>query len=179
MRPEWYRRTYNFAAQAHKGQKRKYTEEPYINHPVRVALILEEFGYNDPDIIRAALTHDVVEDTEVTRTLLRSTIGTEAYGLVMEVTNPDSLVDGPSYASRKARTLARRIHVAEASDRGQFIKVADVHDNTRELLMHDKRFAKVYIPEKILLLDVLSDTVRNTKLWQHVRGNLERLEAKL
>ena len=54
----------NFAAQAHKGQKRKNSNTDYIVHPVRVARILEDAGCPE-EVICAGYLHDVVEDTSI------------------------------------------------------------------------------------------------------------------
>ncbi|MCA1319518.1 HD domain-containing protein [Bacillus tianshenii] len=53
------------AAKAHQGQVRKGTSIPYIVHPVRVGMILQEYGCSE-DVICAGILHDTVEDTEVT-----------------------------------------------------------------------------------------------------------------
>ena len=58
-------RVLQFATQAHAGQKRKYTGDDYIVHPVAVAQIVRDFG-GSVDQQAAALLHDVVEDTDVT-----------------------------------------------------------------------------------------------------------------
>ena len=55
-----------FAAKAHEGQFRKYTNEPYITHTMAVAEMLLEHGVEDPEMHAAALLHDVVEDTTYT-----------------------------------------------------------------------------------------------------------------
>lgn len=53
---------FHFANLAHKGQKRKYTGEDYIVHPISVARLVEKHG-GSLDQQAAALLHDVVEDT--------------------------------------------------------------------------------------------------------------------
>ena len=57
-------RVYATAAHAAVGQRRKYTDQPYIVHPIRVAEIVDLYGGTD-DMISAAYLHDVVEDTAV------------------------------------------------------------------------------------------------------------------
>ncbi|MGN6617321.1 MAG: HD domain-containing protein [Ilyomonas sp.] len=52
----------DFAGKAHAGQKRKYTPEPYIVHPVRVMQICKEYT-SSILVLCAALLHDVLEDT--------------------------------------------------------------------------------------------------------------------
>jgi GTP pyrophosphokinase len=63
-------RAYEVAAEAHEGQLRK-TGDPYISHPLAVALMLAEHGL-DEATVAAALLHDTVEDTPVTLDDLRS-----------------------------------------------------------------------------------------------------------
>ena len=57
----------SFANNAHEGQVRKYGGEPYIDHPIRVAMLLIEFIPNiSEEMVAAALLHDVLEDTDTT-----------------------------------------------------------------------------------------------------------------
>lgn len=53
----------DFAAEAHASQKRKTTQEPYINHLIRVAHRVADAGL-DENVVAAALLHDIVEDTD-------------------------------------------------------------------------------------------------------------------
>jgi (p)ppGpp synthase/HD superfamily hydrolase len=54
----------SFAARAHKNQFRKDKETPYFSHPVRVCLTVRQvFGFDDPQMLAAALLHDTIEDT--------------------------------------------------------------------------------------------------------------------
>ena len=53
-----------FAGEAHAGQIRKYTPEPYIVHPIRVMELCARYTLATP-VLSAALLHDVLEDTEV------------------------------------------------------------------------------------------------------------------
>ena len=59
---EIIRKSFNYSVNFHKGQKRKFSYEPYIIHPIRVAINLYGEKYQ---LIAAALLHDIVEDTEV------------------------------------------------------------------------------------------------------------------
>lgn len=54
------------AATHHRTQTRKGANVPYITHPAAMALILQRFGFDDDELIAAALLHDVVEDTDCT-----------------------------------------------------------------------------------------------------------------
>ena len=55
-----------FAIEAHGDQRRKYTGEPYVVHPIQVADILEKEVEATTEMLAAAILHDVVEDTPVT-----------------------------------------------------------------------------------------------------------------
>ena len=65
------RKVESFAVDAHKGQKRKYSDKAYITHPIEVALRVED-RFNNNVMIAAALLHDVLEDTKVTHSELRA-----------------------------------------------------------------------------------------------------------
>jgi guanosine-3',5'-bis(diphosphate) 3'-pyrophosphohydrolase len=66
-------RAFQIGALAHEGQERK-SGEPYITHPVAVAGILAELGL-DAETIIAAILHDTLEDTELTRESLAAEFG--------------------------------------------------------------------------------------------------------
>jgi len=140
-----------FATQAHGDQVRKYTNEPYIWHPIEVAQILRANGF-EGHIIAAALLHDVLEDTDVTVNQLRYEFPEEVVDLVVEVTD----VSKPEDGNRAARKAIDREHLYQASPLGQTLKVADLMSNTRSIVERDPEFAKVYIHEKAALLAVLT-----------------------
>jgi (p)ppGpp synthase/HD superfamily hydrolase len=137
------------ATKAHKGQTRKYTHEPYINHPVAVARILANLQCSD-DMLCAALLHDVVEDTEYTIEAVVIATNAEVARLVMELTSIHSEEFRANRAERK-QLEAHRLSFASAD--AQTIKVADLIDNTRTIVAHDPEFAKVYLAEKEELLN--------------------------
>lgn len=142
-----------FASAAHAavGQKRKYTGEDYIVHPIAVAEIVATVS-DDPRMKAAALLHDVVEDTAVTLDHIRHHFGDWIADRVEELTD----VSKPEDGNRKARKALDREHSAAASAEGQTIKVADLIDNTRSIVAHDPDFAVRYMREKRALLDVLT-----------------------
>lgn len=142
----------SFAYKAHINQKRKYTGEPYITHPVAVAGILKDAGFINEEIIAAALLHDVVEDTPVIIEEIARNFGVQVAKLVDEVTD----VSAPEDGNRKARKKLDLEHLAKASSLGQNIKLADLIHNTPSICQHDKGFAKKYLQEKEELLKVLT-----------------------
>src|SRR5215469_230372 len=83
------RKAYLIGARAHAGQTRK-SGEPYITHPVAVAGILADLGM-DAETIIAAILHDTLEDTPLSRAELESEFGATVTALVDGVTKLDKL----------------------------------------------------------------------------------------
>jgi len=139
-----------FATAAHAGQVRKYTGAPYIEHPVAVAELLRPVNAT-PEMLPAALLHDVVEDTAVSQADVYSLFGPVVGDMVAWLTEVSKREDG----NRAARKAKYRAHIAAAPPWVKTIKLADLIDNARDITAHDPGFAKVYLAEMRLLLDVL------------------------
>jgi len=139
-----------FAADAHAGQRRKYTEKPYMTHPLAVWKMVQEAG--EPTHVQAAaLLHDVVEDTDATEEDIRDKFGPDVADLVMWLTD----VSKPEDGNRKVRKAMDREHIAGAPSEAKTIKLADLIDNAGSIVPYDPKFAKVYMQEKRDLLLVL------------------------
>jgi (p)ppGpp synthase/HD superfamily hydrolase len=147
----------SFMIAAHGSQKRKFTGEPYAVHPLEVATILNKTLHDDiseelrEDIIIGGLFHDLVEDTSVTLLQISSKFGRNVSMLVSEVTD----VSTPEHGNRAARKAMDRAHLSHSSKWGATIKLADLISNTSDIVANDPNFAKVYLQEKELLLQVL------------------------
>ena len=139
-----------FATKAHEGQTRKYTGEPYIVHPLSVMEIVKTVDHTE-EMLMAAVLHDTVEDTDVTLQDIDREFGPVVAQLVEELTD----VSKPEDGNRAFRKGLDRDHSAQASAQGQTIKIADLLDNTKSITEHDEHFAKVYMKEKALLLQIL------------------------
>ncbi|WP_418276759.1 RelA/SpoT family protein [Isoptericola jiangsuensis] len=119
-------RAYATAEKAHRGQQRK-SGDPYITHPVAVATILAELGF-EGDTLAAALLHDTVEDTSYSLDDLTKDFGSEIAMLVDGVTKLDKVTYGDA---AQAETV-RKMVVAMARDiRVLVIKLADRLHNAR------------------------------------------------
>ena len=158
-------RAYNFAANAHNNQKR-FSGEPYINHPVEVAKILIELRA-DAETIAAALLHDTVEDTSVTVDDLKKEFGNNIAFLVDGVTKLGKL----KYQGleRHVESL-RKLFVAMAKDlRVILIRLADRLHNVRTLehVRPDKQ-------KRIALetLEIYAPLANRLGIWK-LKGQLE------
>ncbi len=123
-------RAYNYAENAHSGQKRA-SGEPYFIHPCAVAEILMDLGL-DAATVAAALLHDVIEDTPATAEDIQREFGEEVLGLVSGVTKLEK-IEFKSQEDADAENF-RKIFVAMAKDvRVIIIKLADRLHNMRSL----------------------------------------------
>ena len=123
-------RAFDVAREAHADQVRR-SGEPYVEHPLGVAIILAELGLDDVTVA-GALLHDSVEDTAVTIDDIDAGFGPELAAIVDGVTKLDRL----QFDSREAQQAAtlRKMLVAMASDiRVLLIKLADRLHNMRTI----------------------------------------------
>jgi guanosine-3',5'-bis(diphosphate) 3'-pyrophosphohydrolase len=124
------RKAYQIGAAAHEGQTRK-SGEPYITHPIAVAQILAEIGL-DGEAIVAAILHDTLEDTKLTRAEIEAEFGTDVAELVDGVTKLDRV----HFRDRQEANAEsfRKMVMAMARDlRVILIKLADRLHNMRTL----------------------------------------------
>lgn len=124
------RQAYICAEQAHEGQFRR-SGEPYIVHPLAVARILAGLRM-DPQTLMAALLHDVIEDTEVTKEELAAQFGSVVAELVDGVSKLTQ-IEFKSKAEAQAENF-RKMTLAMANDiRVILVKLADRLHNMRTL----------------------------------------------
>ena len=127
-------RAFGMATRAHLGQFKDETRaEPYINHPLRVALILtEELHKYDVNLVCAALLHDVIEKSDYNRSItedeIRKESGEYVYNIVHALIKPKTVYD------EKEKLLNEYFErIKRASQPVRYIKLADELDNIRSL----------------------------------------------
>ena len=124
-------KAFNFARQAHRGVRR-HSGEPYIMHPLAVALIVcKEIGLGSTSIC-AALLHDVVEDTDYTIEDIRNLFGDKIAGIVDGLTKISGGVFG-AHASQQAENFKKLLLTMSEDIRVILIKIADRLHNMRTL----------------------------------------------
>jgi (p)ppGpp synthase/HD superfamily hydrolase len=150
-----------FARQAHGDQQRKFVDEPYIMHPIRVMQLCREYTADLP-VLSAALLHDVLEDTAVTKedlsTWLSGVMPMEAarstLNLVVELTDVYVKKDYPKWNRRK-RKQAEAERMSKVSAAAQTIKYADIIDNSLDISNSSSDFKHKFLYECRTLLKVM------------------------
>lgn len=147
-------KAYIFAKHAHESinQRRKYTNEPYINHLRNVVNIISKVPH-DELMLSAAWLHDTVEDTYITIEDINKKFGSEISTLVYMLTDISKKEDG----NRIRRKNMDLIHLSHASSQAKTIKLADLIDNSESIIQYGCEFSKIYLVEMSRLLRVLSD----------------------
>ena len=129
---------YRFSDKAHAGQMRK-TGEPYISHPVSVAMILAKLHLDTPTII-AALLHDVVEDTGITKQEVSDKFGVQVAELVDGLSKLDK-IEFQSATEAQAENFRKMLLAMSQDVRVILVKLADRLHNmqTLDVMKPDKR----------------------------------------
>ena len=128
--PEIIRKAYEFSLKHHQGQTRA-SGEPYLIHPLEVAVVLADMKL-DSTAIAAGLLHDAIEDTEVTHEDVRREFGDQVVHIVEGVTKIDK-IDFASREERQAENVRKMVLAMVDDIRVVLIKLADRLHNMRTL----------------------------------------------
>jgi (p)ppGpp synthase/HD superfamily hydrolase len=139
-----------WATHWHGTQVRKYTGEPYIEHCREIVEILKGVQHTE-DMLAAAWLHDVLEETFRSSPLIYQEFGLEVVKMVIDPTDCHK-----SIGNRAMRKRIDRGRLGRSSADVQTIKLADLISNTKSIVEHDPKFAKTYLAEARMLLDVLT-----------------------
>ena len=126
-------RAYDYAYKHHEGQLRK-SGEPYIMHPVAVAVNIEQMGL-DAESIMAGLLHDTIEDTEASYAEVAKEFG-EAVAMLVDGVTKLTQMEHTSYSTKEEQQMEdlRKMFIAMAKDiRVIMIKLADRLHNMRTI----------------------------------------------
>ena len=119
-----------FATRAHSGTYRKGTKSPYIVHPIEAAAIVATMT-DDPDMIAAAVLHDVVEDTDATVEEIRFFFN-EHIAKLVEAESEDKRKDLPPQETWMVRKMETLTFLREEADReAKILALADKLSNMR------------------------------------------------
>lgn len=144
-----------FVTEKHKGQVRKYTEEPYINHLVRVASNFEKDSY----LYNLALCHDLYEDTDCNSNELKEMLLDNDFEEkeikrllwgIRELTDEYTKENYPEL-NRNQRKNQELKRLKTTPQNSMTVKYADLIDNC-DIVLYDKSFGKIYLQEKYEIL---------------------------
>lgn len=176
-------RVRDFADRAHGDQMRKYTPERYIVHPARVMKICQKYS-SDVAVHAAALLHDVLEDTPVTKEEIRKLLSglmteqqvIKTINIVVELTDVFIKNDYPKLNRRKRKALETD-RLSKTSAEAQTVKYADLIDNAIDIIHHDPQFGRVFVYEAKTLLSAMkngNDELRQVAMTT-INGCLDKL----
>ena len=115
-----------FAARAHRHHLRKDRQTPYFTHPVRVAFTIAcVFGFQDEDILAAALLHDTIEDTDTDYDDIHEAFGKNVADFVAAMSKDMRLIESK-------REVEYDKQLAAGPWQGRLLKLADVYDNLQD-----------------------------------------------
>lgn len=166
----------------HKNQKRLYTCEDYYFHPLRVALTTQK---DIDNLVEIALCHDLFEDTDCTYNDLFHTLIKIGYKIddsfkicnsVTELTDFYTKSNFP-YLNRKNRHLLESYRLKGCTDISLSVKYCDIIDNTLNITLLDRGFAKKYVFEKMFILEINKNI--NNKYYQRCLAVLDCCEKLL
>ncbi len=166
---------YDFAAEAHQGQMRK-SGDPYIEHPLQVALTLAKLQL-DAKTLTAALLHDVPENCDIPISALEARFGAEVAKLVDGVTKLGKLsLHAPDAATRESQAQSlRKMLVSMAEDlRVVFIKLADRLHNMETLKALSPEMQRSIAQET---LEIYAPLAHRLGIWE-LKWQLEDLSLR-
>ncbi|MDA9728574.1 bifunctional (p)ppGpp synthetase/guanosine-3',5'-bis(diphosphate) 3'-pyrophosphohydrolase [Acidimicrobiaceae bacterium] len=126
-------RAFQYAYDGHNGQNRK-SGEPYITHPLHVAIYLCELNF-DKETIAAALLHDLIEDTDISYEDLKKEFGEEVADIVDGVTKLDK-IKYSSNEEAKADAIRKMVIAMSKDIRVLILKLADRLHNIQTIEYH-------------------------------------------
>lgn len=148
-----------FAHKMHSGQFRKWTNEQYIVHPMRVAAAVSWHPIATEELVAAAWLHDVEEDCGVFNSHLRKMFGQKVSDYVYWMTNRKDPM-----ATREARKATDRQRLMEAPKAVQVLKMADRIDNLSDMsACPNEEFKKLYSAESLLLAEAIGSADESLK----------------
>ncbi len=173
---------YAFCVLHHHTQKRKYTNDPYINHCIAVAEMADgkcNFGWE------IGMCHDLIEDTECTELELYNALVRFSYfnvdahfikSAVMDLTDVFTHEDFPK-ANRAMRKELEAERLSKISYEAQTVKYCDLIHNTESIVQHDPGFATKYLAEKAAILKGM--TAGNPEMFKLCKKSLTKALKKL
>lgn len=158
------KRAYEYAAEKHAGMSRG-TGEPYIIHPLRVAYLVTEWGF-ESEVIIAALLHDVVEDCDTPLSEIEELFGSNTASIVDAVTAlSDKEFSDHTLTKAQKDLLSDAKLQRKMNDKALYVKIADRIDNLSTLKGVKER---KWIPKAEHTREIIIPMAKLEKAWRFV-----------
>lgn len=164
-------KAYRLANKKHEGQTRKFDGKPYFVHPARVARLVRKYkgaSKNLEDILKAAVLHDTVEDTDLTLNEIRKQFGNMVASLVNELTSDVHGIEAVGKKEYLSEKMTNKL-----SDYALVIKLADRLDNVSDFDIAPEKFVKKYSDETREILNKLEANRKLTKTQQAIVNDIK------
>jgi GTP pyrophosphokinase len=177
------KKAYDIAKKAHQGQTRNIkTKEgediEYITHPLKVAELVKQLksSHKISDLIKAAILHDTVQDTDITLDYIKNEFGELVHNLVKELTND------PEEMKRIGKTQYLTNKMLHMTSWALIIKLADRYSNVEDLFnaFHGSYKQKVWANKyAIQTQEIIKELKEKRELTSTQKNLVELIENKL
>lgn len=169
-------RAIRFAEEKHQGQKRKFSGEDYISHPIIVSYYIPYFkkSKNINNLICAGILHDTVEDTRTSYDEILQQFGIQVASLVFELTSNQEEIDKIGkcqYLKNKLVGCSSYALVIKLLDR-----LANISDNPTEKMLQDTKDIISFVKENRKLTKTHLKII--AKIEEVLNGNIEEIEEE-
>lgn len=159
--------------EAHEGQERKFSGNPYFYHPFRVGKRLDRLEA-EKNVIATGFLHDTVEDTSYELTDIEEQFNSKVASLVLELTNNEEVIESIG------KTEYMKHSFVAMSDEALLVKLADREDNTSDLKNTSESFSSRYSNETKIVLNHLEDVKniygKHRRLVNSIRNNIQNVD---
>lgn len=144
-----------FAKEKHSGQKRIFSNEPYVNHPVRVMEIIDKNKKTNrqEDLFVAAVLHDILEETKTTENEIKELFGERVLELVKELTTNENEKEE---LGKTKYLIEKMSDPKKMSNWGLIIKLADRLDNISDQDKQTPEFKERYNKQTQIMIEELN-----------------------
>jgi guanosine-3',5'-bis(diphosphate) 3'-pyrophosphohydrolase len=167
-----------FAKEKHKGQRRKFSKEPYFNHVKRVARNIKKYkkSHKSDELVATAFLHDTLENTNTSYKELEKNFGKLIASLVKELSNEDEKIN----KFGKKEYLAKKMSNSEkTSSWALCIKLSDRIDNISDLNKSNSKFREKYVDETEYIIKTLEEKRKLTNTQKNLIQDIKKILKKV
>lgn len=168
----------DFVKQKHKFQTRKFSGEPYVFHPARVAKLTWDYT-KDKNLTVSAFSHDLIEDTDINWKDIKTKFGIKVAKIVQELTSNDKIIRKKTRLlgnKNIAKSLYLLKKMLKMSDEALTIKLIDRLDNTSDFNVASPKFIQ---KTKVGTRIIIKNLKKNRKLNKIQKEIIYKIETNI